>query len=197
MRRENVMKKLTKPVNVSKQSGFTLVELLIVVIILAVLAAIVVPQFSSSTDEAREAALRSTLLEMRNSIELYFHQHNNHYPGEFDTAGTDTNSTAANVNAAFLEQLTRYTDMNGQTATVRDATFRFGPYLKRDNLPTSPIDGSNTITFVIVGAANVGDLDQPGTPPAGSTGWWFDVVSGKFVAYNPDTGIDGTVYATW
>jgi general secretion pathway protein G len=191
------MKKLTRLVNVSDRSGFTLVELLIVVIILAVLAAIVVPQFSSSTDEAREAALRSSLLEMRNSIEIYFHQHSSHYPGEFDESGTSTASTAANVNAAFLAQLTRYTDINGQTATVRDATFRFGPYLKRDDLPTSPIDGSNTVTYVIVGAANVGDLGQPGAPPAGSTGWWFDVVSGKLIAYNPDSGIDGTAYATW
>ena len=35
------------------QKGFTLVELLIVVIILALLAAIVVPQFASSTDDAK------------------------------------------------------------------------------------------------------------------------------------------------
>ncbi len=47
------------------QKGFTLVELLIVVIILAVLAAIVVPQFGSSTQEAKEAALKTTLTEMR------------------------------------------------------------------------------------------------------------------------------------
>ena len=41
--------------------GFTLVELLIVVIILAILAAIVVPQFSSSTTDAKESALDANL----------------------------------------------------------------------------------------------------------------------------------------
>ncbi len=35
-----------------RQSGFTLVELLIVAIILAILAAIIVPQFASTTTDA-------------------------------------------------------------------------------------------------------------------------------------------------
>ena len=40
------------------KNGFTLVELLIVVIILAVLAAIVVPQFGSSTEDAKISTLK-------------------------------------------------------------------------------------------------------------------------------------------
>ena len=82
------MKRLTgRPAILTSRSGFTLVELLIVVIILAVLAAIVIPQFSSSTQEAKESALRSTLLEMRNAVELYYHQHNAVYPGFQKTDG--------------------------------------------------------------------------------------------------------------
>ena len=63
------------------QRGFTLVELLIVVIILAILAAIVIPQFSSSTTDANEAALDSNLNALRSAIELYKAQHNGVYPG--------------------------------------------------------------------------------------------------------------------
>ena len=149
------MKKLTGSVNVNSSSGFTLVELLIVVIILAVLAAIVVPQFSSSTDEAKEAALRSTLLEMRNAVELYYHQHNSKYPGYYKTDGTGASSTDAEAQAAFLNQLTLYTDINGKTAVAKDLAadppIKYGPYLKRSNLPLNPIDDSSTVTLVISG----------------------------------------------
>ena len=54
-----------------RQSGFTLVELLIVAIILAILAAIVVPQFASSTNDARASALRSNVSNIRGAIDLY------------------------------------------------------------------------------------------------------------------------------
>ena len=62
------------------QKGFTLVELLIVVIILALLAAIVVPQFASSTDDAKVSSLDTTLGNVRSVIDLYNQQHGA-YPG--------------------------------------------------------------------------------------------------------------------
>ena len=195
------MKKMMGLVNVNNRSGFTLVELLIVVIILAVLAAIVIPQFSSSTDEARESALRSTLLQMRNAVELYSHQHNGNYPGAILTDGSGPTTTVAEAQTAFTNQLTLFSDVNGQTAVARDPAavppIRFGPYLKQTNLPVNPIDGTATLTVVIATAANAGALDQPAAPAVGDTGWWYDVVSGKFIAYTPGQGIDGTDYYLW
>ena len=41
--------------------GFTLVEVLIVVVIMAVLAAVVIPQFSSTTDDARKSTIEFNL----------------------------------------------------------------------------------------------------------------------------------------
>ncbi|MHC4943440.1 MAG: type IV pilin protein [Planctomycetota bacterium] len=102
------------------RSGFTLVELLIVVIILGILAAIVVPQFSASSLEAREAALMTDLAAMRGAIELYRVQHNETYPGP--------------LWADFVTQLTTQTDVTGAAGTD------FGPYL-RTGIPRNPFNG--------------------------------------------------------
>ena len=76
------------------QRGFTLVELLIVVIILAILAAIVVPQFASSTEDAKISALDSTLANIRSAIDLYYQQHG-HYPSAVASGGGTCAGTAA------------------------------------------------------------------------------------------------------
>jgi general secretion pathway protein G len=190
------MKKATRIVKFSKQAGFTLVELLIVVIILAVLAAIVVPQFSTSTQEAREAALKSTLLEMRNAIELYYHQHNGKYPGHtLVTTGTGVNTTAA----GFTDQLVLYTDINGKTGNSKDLTatppIKYGPYLKSSALPVNPIDDSNAVNLVDYNTG--GDLSQPAAVVGTNGGWWFDAKSGKFVANTAGQASDGTNFIDW
>ena len=96
------------------KDGFTLVELLIVVIILAILASIVVPQFTATTDDAREAALETTLGNMRSALDLYYQQH-----GEYPSAlGDGTN--AANDPLAFLWQLARYTTSDGDAQLTSD-----------------------------------------------------------------------------
>lgn len=61
------------------RKAFTLVEILIVVIILGILAAIVVPQFTSASDEAQRGNVQSQLQTIRNQIELY-RVRNNVYP---------------------------------------------------------------------------------------------------------------------
>ena len=77
------------------QSGFTLVELLIVAIILAILAAIVVPQFAASTNDARASALRSNVSNIRGAIDLYAQQHGGTFPAAVaSTGGTCTGGTA-------------------------------------------------------------------------------------------------------
>ncbi|MEQ8659776.1 MAG: prepilin-type N-terminal cleavage/methylation domain-containing protein, partial [Gammaproteobacteria bacterium] len=69
-----------------RTGGFTLVELLIVVIILAILAAIVVPQFSSATDDAKLSSLDTTLANVRAAVDLYYQQHGA-YPGDLTSVG--------------------------------------------------------------------------------------------------------------
>lgn len=68
--------------------AFTLVEILIVVVILGILAAIVVPQFTSASQEAQASNVASQLQTVRNQIELYRVRHNGAYP-DLATAWTD------------------------------------------------------------------------------------------------------------
>jgi prepilin-type N-terminal cleavage/methylation domain-containing protein len=167
----------------SKDRGFTLVELLIVVIILAILAAIVVPQFSAATTDAQESALDANLSALRSAIELYKVQHNGVYPGAVASnggsgcaTGTKGGATAAGAQA-FMDQLLQASDANGNTCTVADATYKFGPYLRKG----IPNDG---ITTPPKGSA-VGDIvvTSTGVPiTAGTTGGWaYDTKSGQIV----------------
>src|SRR3954465_1601657 len=63
-----------------RSRGFTLIEILIVVIILGILAAIVIPQFSSASNDARKSNVQSTVQTLRSQIALYKLQHQDTLP---------------------------------------------------------------------------------------------------------------------
>jgi general secretion pathway protein G len=54
-----------------RESGFTLVELMVVMLIIGVLAAIAIPSYISSIKNAREAVLKEDLHVIRNAIDSY------------------------------------------------------------------------------------------------------------------------------
>lgn len=172
--------------------GFTLVELLIVVIILAILAAIVVPQFASSTDDAKLSAAKSTLSNLRSAIDLYYQQHGK-YPAAVASSGaTCPNSGtagtgAADTQAALQNQLGLYTGADGKACSTSDATYKFGPYLKNPTIPADPITNVSTVTIVTAGnLAMVGD---------GTTGGWkYDNKTGKIIINNTTLDSSGLGY---
>jgi prepilin-type N-terminal cleavage/methylation domain-containing protein len=159
----------------SRKGGFTLVELLIVVIILAILAAIVVPQFVASTSDAKLAALDSNLRNLRSAIALYNQQH-----GEYPAALGD-GTALPNTEAAFISQLTTFTDDAGDSSATKTATHIYGPYLTRSSIPADPI-----MNVATVDVGNAGTLPLTATVTTG--GWKFDTVTGQFVMNH--TGYD-------
>lgn len=55
----------------TKQQGFSLIEIMVVVVILGILAALVVPKIVSRPDEARLVKARQDVLAIQNALELY------------------------------------------------------------------------------------------------------------------------------
>ena len=69
------------------ESGFTLLELLVVMTIIGILAAIAVPALRDSPQRAREAALKEDLFTMRSVIDQY-HGDKGAYPPDLQTLVT-------------------------------------------------------------------------------------------------------------
>ncbi len=161
--------------NIQKQTGFTLIEILIVVILLGILATVIIPQVNISSDDAKLNALKTNLSIMRGAIELYYQQHNNTYPGRNNISGTPTNGVAP-AQTAFVLQLTQYTAANGAVSNTKDGTHKFGPYIKSDALPVNPYNGKNGVTCDVVGT------DITVKASGGNSGWKFYTKTGILLA---------------
>ena len=138
--------------NTRKRSGFTLIELMIVVVILAVLAATIIPQFSSSAEDAKLSTLAFNLNTLRGQIQLYKLDHNGSLPV---IASDDLPQLYSNTNAA------------GTIGT--SAAYPFGPYVM-NGIPENPLNNS---AFVKASAT---------WPPAAATtdgGWFYNPSTGQ------------------
>lgn len=171
--------------------GFTLIELLIVVIIIAILAAIAIPQFSTSSADAQEAAAVSNLNLMRSAVELYRVQHNGNYPSK--TVGdapagcpTGGSSTATDLPTIFTEQLTRYSSPSGHTCSTQAGAYAFGPYMRA--IPVEPV--TNSPAVAVFATETAATASPPNTTT--SVGWRFLNTTGVLQINSSKMARDGT-----
>ncbi len=141
------------------RNAFTLIEVLIVVIIMAVLAATIIPQFSSSTKDAKESSLKFNLHTMRSQIEMYKVHHLGSYP------------TLAN----FVTQMTKATNVDGTTT----GDTPYGPYINGE-IPSNPFSDNNTLVAVATAGA------IPTAAIAGGAGWQYDESNGGIYPNNAE-----------
>jgi len=106
------------------RKAFTLAEILIVIGIIGIIAAIVLPEFQSHTQKAKEAAAKDNLRILRVAIELYTAQHNGIPPGYL---GGDPSGPVSG--------LSFYSQMVGN-----------GDYLSE--IPVNPLTGERGLTVI-------------------------------------------------
>lgn len=144
--------------------AFTLVEILIVVIILAILAGVAIPQIAGVTSVSRETNLKENLSKIRAQLQVYRNQHDAFPDGD-----------------TFMEQMTKYTNFDGDVADTEDEDYRYGPYLEQ--MPPNPVTKDDTVR-------TASQADQHYPPGDADAGWWYNEVTGEFYADLTDTHED-------
>ena len=140
-----------------RQTGFTLVEVIIVVLVLSIVAVLVVPRFTSAAEDARKAALGTNLSILRRQIEIYKSEHKGRGP-HLNEAGTPDQWN-------FIPRLVSRTDIDGKLIP----TGEYGPYL---------LDWPRNVYAPVTVAGAIKFGADPTSPRDDSTGWYFSVTVG-------------------
>ena len=117
--------------------------------------------------------MQATLMNVRTAIECFYAEHNK-YPG-YDPA----NGSANGVH--FVNQLTMYSNAQGQTAATRAAPFVYGPYLRKP----FPVNLANSLDTV-----HVKPTRAAANPADGSVGWVAVLSTGDFGVSATDTQLE-------
>ena len=91
------------------ETGFTLIELMIVIGIMGILAGIVVPQLTGMQGKARDTAIASVAASLKTALEVYYAE-NGFYPvyGDDINSGTEWDDFNNLLSTIELKNLTEY-----------------------------------------------------------------------------------------
>ncbi len=142
------------------KKAFTLVEVLIVVAILGILAAIVIPQFQSHSQEAKEAAAKDNLRILRNAIELYAAQHNDVAPGYPDNDPSQSPGAVRFYIVVVSDYLSK------RPKNPFNDRHQIKAILNNEDFPTEPVN-TDLYGWVYKAATKEIRLNWPGTDSAG------------------------------
>jgi prepilin-type N-terminal cleavage/methylation domain-containing protein len=101
---------------IKRQSGFTIVELLIVIVVIGVLAAIVIVAYNGITTGARDSSRMATLTQLQKAIEAYYAT-NGRYPQVVHGLGYESSCGSQTDNWGHCDRLKTLTDALAPFAT--------------------------------------------------------------------------------
>lgn len=133
-----------------------------VIMIIGMISSMAIPRISSATAGAPGAALGGDLNIVRTAILMYAAEHGNVFPGP----------TAAEV----ADQLTQFSDGEGNTSPTRSASFPFGPYLAA--IPRAPVGRNQGSTTILIDTTN----SPPHANTAAGEGWVYNPLTAEFFA---------------
>lgn len=136
----------------SSESGFTLVELLVVMLILALLAAIAIPSFFNQRDKAKDSDAKAQARSAQTAMETYATDQNGTYVGATVADLVAIENTLSNADLAAP------TDLGAKTYTVTTTsdtgnTFSIGR------------ESTGAVTYTCVAAST---SDRAGCPESGN-----------------------------
>lgn len=122
----------------SKQTGFTLIELMIIIAIIGILAAVAIPSYQSYTKKAKFAEVVLAAATVKTNIDSCFQGRGNYTLTNCDSINeVSINASAVtaanNVNSISIDPLTALVTATGEP-TVDSETYTLLPTVSNDSL---------------------------------------------------------------
>lgn len=76
--------------NINNKKGFTLIELMVVIAIIGILVGIIIVSLNKSTDQAKDAKVRSAMGQLRSVAQIYYNNNGYEFSGKGHTLETNS-----------------------------------------------------------------------------------------------------------
>ena len=136
-----------------KESGFTLIEILITVAIIGILAAIAYPSYQESVAKSRRADAQSALLGLASAMERFYSENSFSYIGAAQSGDGSAPQAAIYPSEAPLDGNTKYYDLIIATETATNFSLTAKP---KSNMSS---DRCGSFTLNSAGVRNADETD--------------------------------------